>query len=165
MQTEEVSLCEIFYQKNEISQVLPVSISQLTTYLPKTTSELISTTGRSRKSPFFQAQRLYFYFYDGRYQRTKDGVIDIYEKKGEPGKYEATLTICSVSANGSSSEIFYTGRVLYSDMLIRFSFVNQYNPLEEDLMYIFNLWNFEISQWDSCAVSPVQTLCLVHLNA
>ena len=138
MQTEEVSLCEIFYQKNEISQVLQVSISQLTTYLPKTTSELISTPGRGRKSPFFQAQRLYFYFYDGRYQRTKDGVIDIYEKKGEPGKYEATLTICSVSANGSSSEIFYTGRVLYSDMLIRFSFVNQYNPLEEDLLYIFN---------------------------
>lgn len=138
MQTEEVSLCEIFYQKNEISQVLQVSISQLTTYLPETTRELISTPGRSRKSPFFQAQRLYFYFYDGRYQRTKDGVIDIYEKKGEPGKYEATLTICSVSANGSSSEIFYTGRVLYSDMLIRFSFVNQYNPLEEDLLYIFN---------------------------
>ena len=65
----------------------------------------------------------------------------------------------------SLCEIFYTGRVLYSDMLIRFSFVNQYNPLEEDLLYIFNLWNFEISQWDSCAVSPVQTLCLVHLNA
>ena len=55
----------------EISQVLQVSISQLTTYLPETTSELISTPGRSRKSPFFQAQRLYFYFYDGRYQRTK----------------------------------------------------------------------------------------------
>lgn len=95
-------------------------------------------TGRGQKSPFFQAKRLYFYFYDGRYQRTKDGIIDIYEKKGEAGKYEATLTICSVSANGRSSEIFYTGRVLYSDMLIRFSFVNQYNPLEEDLLYIFN---------------------------
>ena len=93
---------------------------------------------KDKKSPFFQAQRLYFYFYDGRYQRTKDGVIDIYEKKGESGKYEATLTICSVSANGRSSEIFYTGKVLYSDMLIRFSFVNQYNPLEEDLLYIFN---------------------------
>lgn len=33
----------------EISQVLQVSISQLTTYLPETTSELISTPGRSRK--------------------------------------------------------------------------------------------------------------------
>ena len=76
---------------------------------------------KDKKSPFFQAQRLYFYFYDGRYQRTKDGVIDIYEKKGESGKYEATLTICSVSANGRSSEIFYTGKILYSDMLIRFS--------------------------------------------
>ena len=110
----------------EISQVLQVSISQLTAYLPETVDEPSSAPGRIKKSPFFQARRLYFYFYDGRYQRTKDGVIDIYEKKGEPGTYEATLTI------------FYTGRVLYSDMLIRFSFVNQYNPLEEDLLYIFN---------------------------
>ena len=122
----------------EISQVLQVSISQLTTYLPESVNEPVSFPGWGKKSPFFQARRLYLYFYDGRYQRTKDGVIDIYEKKGEPGKYEATLTICSVSANGRSSEIFYIGRVLYSDMLIRFSFVNQYNPLEEDLLYIFN---------------------------
>lgn len=122
----------------EISQVLQVSMSQLTEYLPETSLELSTAPGRFKKSPFFQAQRLYFYFYDGRYQRTKDGVINIYEKKGEPGKYEATLTICSVTANGRSSEIFYTGKVLYSDMLIRFSFVNQYNPLEEDLLYIFN---------------------------
>ena len=116
----------------EISQVLQVSISQLTTYLPETAGETAVVPGRGPKNPFFQARRLYFYFYDGRYQRTKDGVIDINEKKGEPGKYEATLTICSVAGNGRSSEIFYTGRVLYSDMLIRFSFVNQYNPLEED---------------------------------
>ena len=121
----------------EISQALQVSISQLTTYLPETVTELASM-GRGQKSPFFQAKRLYFYFYDGRYQRTKDGIIDIYEKTDEVGKYEATLTICSVSPNGRSSEVFYTGKVLYSDMLIRFSFVNQYNPLEEDLLYIFN---------------------------
>ena len=89
-----------FLSKNEISQVLQVSISQLITYLPEPTSELISTPGRSRKSPFFQAQRLYFYFYDGRYQSTKDGVIDIYEKKGEPRKYEATLTIQRRILNG-----------------------------------------------------------------
>jgi hypothetical protein len=113
-------------------------MSQLTSGLPETASKPSNAPEKGQKSPFFQAQRLYFYFYDGRYQRTKDGVIDIYEKKGESGKYEATLTICSVSANGRSSEIFYTGKVLYSDMLIRFSFVNQYNPLEEDLLYIFN---------------------------
>ncbi|RKJ51881.1 XRE family transcriptional regulator [bacterium 1XD42-54] len=122
----------------EISQVLQVSMTQLTAYLPESTKQVLSAPHRNQKSPFFQAQRLYFYFYDGRYQRTKDGIIDIYEKTGEPGKYEATLSICSVSANGRSSETFYTGKVLYSDMLIRFSFVNQYNPLEEDLLYIFN---------------------------
>ena len=94
----------------EISQILQVSMSQLTTGLPETASKPSNAPGKGQKSPFFQAQRLYFYFYDGRYQRTKDGVIDIYEKKGESGKYEATLTICSVSANGRSSEIFYTGQ-------------------------------------------------------
>ena len=102
----------------EISQILQVSMSQLTTGLPETASKPSNAPGKGQKSPFFQAQRLYFYFYDGRYQRTKDGVIDIYEKKGESGKYEATLTICSVSANGRSSEIFYTGKVLYSDCLL-----------------------------------------------
>ena len=122
----------------EIGQVLQVSMAQLTTYLPEEKTEISVIPDRNQKSPFFQARRMYFYFYDGRYQRTKDGIIDIYEKTGEPGQYEATLSICSVSVNGRSSEIFYTGKVLYSDMLIRFSFVNQYNPLEEDLLYIFN---------------------------
>ena len=154
----------------EISQVLQVSISQLTTYLPESGNEPVSIPGRGQKSPFFQAQRLYFYFYDGRSQRTKDGVIDIYEKRGETGKYEATLTICTVSANGRSSEIFYTGRVVYSDMLIRFSFVNRYNPLEEDLLYIFNPLELRDSTdgllcgISSADLMPCAFKCLVTLH-
>ena len=154
----------------EISQVLQVSISQLTTYLPESDNEPVSIPGRGQKSPFFQAQRLYFYFYDGRSQRTKDGIIVIYEKRGETGKYEATLTICTVSANGRSSEIFYTGRVVYSDMLIRFSFVNQYNPLEEDLLYIFNpLERRDYTMGLLCGISsadlmPCAYKCMVTLT-
>lgn len=91
-----------------------------------------------QKNPFFQARRLYFYFYDGRCRRIKDGIIDIGAQTDVPNTYEATFSICTLSGNGRSSETFYTGTVLYSDMLIRFSFVNQYNPLEEDLLYIFN---------------------------
>ena len=69
----------------EISQVLQVSISQLTTYLPESENEPVSIPGRGQKSPFFQAQRLYFYFYDGRSQRTKDGVIGRNRKiRGDP---------------------------------------------------------------------------------
>ena len=45
---------------------------------------------------------------------------------------------------------------LYSDMLIRFSFVNQYNPLEEDLLYIFNPLELEHIPMGCFAVSPVQ---------
>ena len=122
----------------EISQVLQVSISQLTTYLPESVNEPVSFPGWGKKSPFFQARRLYFYFYDGRCRRIKDGIIDIGAQTDVPNTYEATFSICTLSGNGRSSETFYTGTVLYSDMLIRFSFVNQYNPLEEDLLYIFN---------------------------
>lgn len=154
----------------EISQVLQVSMTQLATYLPKMEREVPGALDRNQKSPFFQARRLYFYFYDGRYQRTKDGIIDIYEKTGEPGQYEATLSICSVSANGRSSEIFYTGKVLYSDMLIRFSFVNQYNPLEEDLLYIFNPLDLrDFTTGLLCGISsadlmPCAFKCVITLN-
>ena len=113
----------------EISQVLQVSVPQLTD-LETVPTEIDHLSAYAvRKSPFFQAKTLYFYFYDGRYNRMKDGVINIHEKE-ENGSYRATLSICSVSGNGRSSESYYNGSVLYSDMLIRFSFVNQYNPLE-----------------------------------
>ena len=100
----------------------------------------------------------------------KDGIIDISERAEQPGTYEATLSICSVSGNGRSSEIFYTGRVLYSDMLIRFSFVNQYNPLEEDLLYIFNpLEMRDFTDGLLCGISsadlmPCAFKCLVTLS-
>ena len=111
----------------EISQVLQVSVPQLTDIGRLQEEADHSSAYAARKSPFFQAKMLYFYFYDGRYNRMKDGVINIHEKEGN-GSYRATLSICSVSGNGRSSESYYNGSVLYSDMLIRFSFVNQYNP-------------------------------------
>lgn len=132
----------------EISQILQVSPAQLTAIRPDiqhpfvfgvpAATETTDVPGRMQKNPFFQARRLYFYFYDGRCRRIKDGSIDIGAQTDVPNTYEATFSICTLSGNGRSSETFYTGTVLYSDMLIRFSFVNQYNPLEEDLLYIFN---------------------------
>ena len=122
----------------EIAQVLMVSPSQLMDVRPPMPKSAEISPNHSAKSPFFQAKRLYFYFYDGRYKRLKDGIIDIYERENAPGNYEATLSISAVTPTGRSSEIYYTGKVVYSDMLIRFSFVNQCNALEEDLLYIFN---------------------------
>jgi len=123
---------------SEIAQVLMVSPSQLMDIEPPVPRSAGVPLHTSEKSPFFQAKRLYFYFYDGRYKRLKDGIIDIYERENAPGNYEATLSISAVTPTGRSSEIYYTGKVVYSDMLIRFSFVNQCNALEEDLLYIFN---------------------------
>lgn len=122
----------------EISEVLQVSMNQLTDFHPPQSQPALRSTSGFGRSPFFQAKRLYFYFYDGRYQSLKDGVIDIRESETEPGNYIADLSIRNVSPTGRNREIYYSGKVVYSDMLIRFSFVNQYNSLEEDLLYIFN---------------------------
>ena len=122
----------------EISQALQISFGQLASYQPPLPPYTPPTVGTLQRSPFFQAKRLYFYFYDGRYHRLKDGVIDIHEHAERPGTYVASFTLCSVSGNGCSNESYYTGNVVYSDMLIRFTFFNQLNPLEEDLLYIFN---------------------------
>ena len=122
----------------EISQVLQVSFSQLSSYLPTVEEKDTIEAPFGRKSPFFQAKRLYFYFYDGRYHRMKDGIIDISERAEQQELMRQPCPSVLSPETVRSSEIFYTGRVIYSDMLIRFSFVNQYNPLEEDLLYIFN---------------------------
>ena len=125
----------------EISRVLDVGLSQLTDYHPKDESEDIKEPSISYngESPFFKANKLYFYFYDGRYKRLKEAVINIHKNViDENGCYEASLSIHSTTASGRSSKIYYSGNVLYSDMLIRFSFVNQFNKLEQDLLYIFN---------------------------
>ena len=153
----------------EISQVLQVSVPQLTDIGRLQEEADHSSAYAARKSPFFQAKMLYFYFYDGRYNRMKDGVINIHEKE-ENGSYRATLSICSVSGNGRSSESYYNGSVLYSDMLIRFSFVNQYNPLEEDLLYIFNPLEFRthtdglLCGISSADLMPCAFKCLVALE-
>ena len=123
----------------ELSEVLEVDASQLMDYHPAQKQELVTTGAPMGESPFFQADRLWFYFYDGRYDRLKEAVIDIHRNvRTEDGCYEAALAIRTTTAAGRSSEVYYTGTVLYSDMLIRFSFVNQYNKLEQDLLYIFN---------------------------
>ena len=122
----------------EISEVLQVSIHQLTDYQPLSDTSAIHPASCRGISPFFRARRMYFYFYDGKSECLKDGIIDIRESETEPGNYTADLSISVVMPSGRNRGLFYSGKVVYSDMLIRFSFVNQYNPLEEDLLYIFN---------------------------
>lgn len=123
----------------DISQELHIGLNQLTDYCPNPVMpQDIQSSELIQKSPFYQAKRLYFYFYDGRYHRLKDGIIDISAKNESKEDYEATLSISIVTPNGRSSKSYYMGSVVYSDVLIRFSFVNQLNALEEDLLYIFN---------------------------
>ena len=119
----------------EISDVLEVPAERLIDYRrskePEPAGSLRGT------SPFFKAKKLYFYYIDGRFTDIKDGIINI---DNESGKVvcPADFTIFIKTSRGFTSEIYYTGTVTYSDMLIRFSMQNQYNALEEDLLYIFN---------------------------
>lgn len=154
----------------EIGAALHVDINQLTDYRPQPPEGIAPYPNLTGKSPFFQADRLYFYFYDGRYKRLKDGVIDIIRPDDHTQDCQASLSISAVTATGRSSEIYYTGKVVYSDMLIRFSFVNQYNTLEEDLLYIFNPLELrDFTEGLLCGISsadlmPCAFKCLVTLT-
>lgn len=156
----------------EISTVLDVELSRLVDYHPD--SDLlspVSSVDYSGESPFFKADRLYFYFYDGRYQRLKEAVIDVQKNVvDQDGCCNASMSIRSSTSTGRSSEIYYNGSVLYSDMLIRFSFVNRYNKLEQDLLYIFNPLELrDYTEGLLCGISsadlmPCAFKCLVTLS-
>ena len=153
----------------EISQALEVNINQLTNYRPPMEQSEMAALTPAGKGAFFAAERLYFYFYEGRHQRLKEGIIDINKSSEHPGDYDATFVINAGTPNGRSSSVYYTGKVIYSDMLIRFSFVNQYNALEEDLLYIFNpLEKRDFTEGLLCGISstdlmPCAFKCLVTL--
>lgn len=155
----------------EISRALEVSLGQLADYHPEQVETEPATLNFDGKSPYFKADRLYFYFYDGRYNRLKEAIIKIHKNVvDEDGCCEATMVLSTSNASGCSSETYYTGRVLYSDMLIRFSFLNQCNKLEEDLLYIFNPLELrEYTQGLLCGISsadlrPCAFRCLVALS-
>ncbi len=154
----------------DISFVLGVELSQLTDYQPPRPQPVPRPVRTGSYSPFFEAQNLYFYFFDGRYHQLKDGIIHV-EKTDDPsGVNEASLVIRSTTPSGRSSEVRYRGKVVYSDMLIRFSFVNEYNSLEEDLLYIFNPLELrDFTEGLLCGISSIDLMpcafrCLVTLN-
>ncbi len=89
------------------------------------------------QSSFFQADCLYFYYYDGRYRRLKSGIIRIH-RTGSAMCHPATVVISTGTPLGRQSEEFYTGTVSYSDMLLRIAFTNQHSSMEENLLYLFN---------------------------
>ena len=156
---------------SRIAEVLEVRPADIMDWAPKRREEVQVSMIREGESPFFRADILYFYYLDGRYDRLKEAVIHINkEHPDEGGLYEAQMSLRSTSASGRSSEVYYAGNVLYSDMLIRFSFTNTCNKLEEDLLYIFN--PLEVRPFTEgllCGISstdlmPCAFKCLVSLT-
>ena len=156
----------------ELSEALDINLTQLTDYHPQREEDnLITSVDYNGESPFFKANKLYYYFYDGRYKRLKAAIINVHKNSiGEDGCYESSMSIHSTTSTGRSSEIYYAGNVLYSDMLIRFSFVNQHNKLEQDLLYIFNpLERRDYTEGLLCGISssdlmPCAFKCIVALS-
>ena len=60
----------------DISRALDVSLNRLTDYRAAAPEEAAQPVEYEGESPFFKADRLYFYYYDGRHDRLK-GVIDL----------------------------------------------------------------------------------------
>lgn len=153
----------------DISSALEVDLNRITDYRPAK-SKAVTTVDFSGRSAFFHAERLYFYFYDGRNNRLKDGIIDVHKDESIDGCFGASLSIRSVTPAGRVSEVYYSGNVLYSDTLIRFSFENQYNKLEHDLLYIFNPLELrDFTEGLLCGISsadlrPCAFKCLVTLT-
>ena len=156
----------------KIAEALGVSLSQLADYHPQVEEEpRQASPDFDGESPFFRAEKLWFYYMDGRYNRLKEAVIDIKRHTvTDDGCAEASMSIRSTTPAGRSSEIYYSGSVLYSDMLIRFSFTNQYNKLEQDLLYIFNPLELrDYTEGLLCGISstdlkPCAFKCLVGLT-
>ncbi len=155
----------------DICDILEADMSQLADHRPEAEDARAAVADYDGESPFFKADRLYFYFYDGRYDRLKEAVIRIHKARKDPeGLCETSLSIRSTTNTGRSREVYYTGNVLYSDMLIRFSFVNQYNRLEQDLLYIFNpLERRDYTEGLLCGISsadlmPCAFKCIVTLT-
>lgn len=161
---------------NDIAALLQVSLSQLTDYRPE--AEILPGDGQDTEarpevspgetfSPFFQADRLYFYYYDGRYRRIKEGTIRIMRKGTE--SCPVTVSISTDTPMGRSSEEHYTGTAVYSDMLIRFDFTNQNQPLEKNQLSLFNPSD-DLSEGLLSGISTVDQVpfackCLVSLTA
>ncbi len=129
----------------DIANLLQVSLSQLTDYRPEAeilpgddqdTEARPEVSLNETSSPFFQADRLFFYYYDGRYRRIKEGTIRI--MRNGTDFCPVTLSVSTDTPMGRSSEEHYTGSAFYSDMLIRFDFSNQNQPLEKNQLSLFN---------------------------
>ena len=135
------------------ADLLQVSISQLTDYRPEeeilmggqanpaeevSPDETHASFSPKGQSPFFQADRLYFYYYDGRYRRLKEGTIRIHRQDRSRLECSASAVIAAGTPMGRSSEEYYVGEVLYSEMTIRFTFKNQHNAAEQNMLYVFN---------------------------
>ena len=131
------------------ADLLQVSISQLTDWRPEeevlpekekevSLNETSDAAPMKGQSPFFQADKLFFYYYDGRYRRLKEGTIRIHRPDRTKLQCSASAVIAAGTPSGRSSEEYYMGEVFYSEMAIRFTFTSQHNELEHNMLYVFN---------------------------
>lgn len=117
---------------------------------------------------FYNASRMYMYFYDGRVHSINCSVLEIKNSKSES---KVVLYSNAESAeNYHSCKAFYSGKANYYDPFIRISLFNQCNSMEQLLIYIINPMDMAKETLGlMCGISnrpllPSSTKCILSLE-
>jgi len=149
----------------EIARVLNVPVEQFMDFPIKedTASNKEISTGY-----FYNAQKMYIYFYDGRVRNFNFSVLEI---KNTSSEGKAILYSNAESPqNYHSCKAFYSGKVNYYDPFIRISLFNQCSPMEQLLIYVINPMSISKETIGlMCGISnrpllPSATKCIVSLE-
>lgn len=149
----------------DIAKALNVPVEQFIDFPIK---EDTVSSKELRPGFFYNAQKMYMYFYDGRVRNFNCSVLEI---KNTNNEYKAVLYSNVESAeNFHNCKAFYSGKVNYYDPFIRVSLFNQCNSMEQLLIYIINPMDISKETLGlMCGISnrpllPSATKCIISLE-
>lgn len=149
----------------EISRVLNVPVEQ---FIDLPIYDDSASSKEIHKGVFYDASRMYMYFYDGRVKNINCSVLEI---KNSTNETKAVLYSNAESAhNYHNCKAFYSGKVNYYDPFIRISLFNQCNSMEQLLIYIINPMEISMETLGlMCGISnrpllPSATKCIISLE-
>jgi transcriptional regulator with XRE-family HTH domain len=117
----------------EIARVLNIPVEQFMDF------PIVEESLSNKEIPtglFYNAHKMYMYFYDGRVRNINCSVLEIKDTSSD-GK---TILYSNAESddNYHNCKAFYSGKVNYYDPFIRISVFNQCNSMEQLLIYVIN---------------------------
>lgn len=149
----------------EIARVLNVPVEQFMDF--PINEDTVS--GKEISTGFFyNAQKMYIYFYDGRVRSVNCSVLEI---KNTTSDGKAVLYSNAESASSyHNCKAFYSGKIYYYDPFIRISLFNQCSSMEQLLIYVINPMDISKETLGlMCGISnrpllPSATKCIISLE-